>query len=179
MYQNYNYYPQTQPTQYTPQYARPVQPQAYLKGRLVSSLEEARATSIDFDGSIFYFPDLANRRIYTKQINLDGTATLNMYELKEVPAVNEYSHNKKKDYHLINDSLVYDECYGKSCMNRKAYLEAKHNNKDKAIQLRELEKYMQELTSDMIEMIQDSSPEEKQYLEKKISSLATKVGQMK
>lgn len=64
-------------------------------------------------------------------------------------------------------------------MNRKAYLEAKHNNKDKAIQLRELEKYMQELTSDMIEMIQDSSPEEKQYLEKKISSLATKVGQMK
>ena len=68
---------------------RTVQPQAYLKGRLVSSLEEARATSIDFDGSIFYFPDLANRRIYTKQINLDGTATLNMYELREMPIVNE------------------------------------------------------------------------------------------
>jgi hypothetical protein len=66
-----------------------VQPQTYLKGRLVSSLEEARATSIDFDGSIFYFPDLANRRIYTKQINLDGTATLNMYELKAMPTVNE------------------------------------------------------------------------------------------
>ena len=91
---NYNYYPQTQPgaqaNQYTPQYVpRPVQSQAYLKGRLVSSLEEARATSIDFDGSIFYFPDLANRRIYTKQINLDGTATLNMYELREMPIVNE------------------------------------------------------------------------------------------
>ena len=68
---------------------RNVQPQAGLKGRLVSSLEEARATSIDFDGSIFYFPDLANRRIYTKQINLDGTATLNMYELREMPIVNE------------------------------------------------------------------------------------------
>lgn len=91
---NYNYYPQTQPgaqaSQYTPQYVqRPVQPQPYLKGRLVSSLEEARATSIDFDGSIFYFPDLANRKIYTKQINLDGTATLNMYELRELPIVNE------------------------------------------------------------------------------------------
>ena len=60
----------------------------YLKGRLVSSLEEARAAGIDFDGSIFYFPDLANRRIYTKQINLDGTATLNMYEIKEIPMVN-------------------------------------------------------------------------------------------
>ena len=96
MYQNYNYYPQTQqqptaqaiPT-YIPNYLRPAQPQGTLKGRLVSSLEEARATSIDFDGSIFYFPDLANRRIYTKQINLDGTATLNMYELREMPIVNE------------------------------------------------------------------------------------------
>ena len=45
--------------------------------------------------------------------------------------------------------------------------------------VRELEKYMQELTSDMVEMIQDSSPEEKQYLEKKISALASKIGQMK
>lgn len=57
----------------------------FLKGRLVSSIEEARAQTIDFDGSVFYFPDLANHRIYTKQINLDGTSTLNMYELKEIP----------------------------------------------------------------------------------------------
>jgi hypothetical protein len=57
-----------------------------LKGHPVASLEEARATSIDFDGSVFYFPDLANRRIYTKQINMDGSASLNMYELKEIPA---------------------------------------------------------------------------------------------
>lgn len=40
--------------------------------------------TIDFDGSIFYFPDLANNRIYTKQINLDGSACLNMYELKPI-----------------------------------------------------------------------------------------------
>ena len=99
MYQNYNYYPQqTQQTQQIPQqqpyyqipsYLRQAPTQMGLKGRLVTSLEEARATSIDFDGSIFYFPDLANRRIYTKQINLDGTATLNMYELREMPVVNE------------------------------------------------------------------------------------------
>lgn len=56
-----------------------------LKGRPVSSLEEARATTIDFDGSVFFFPDLANKRIYTKQINLDGTASMYMYEYKEVP----------------------------------------------------------------------------------------------
>ena len=53
--------------------------------RPVSSIEEVRASAIDFDGSVFYFPDLANKKIYTKQINLDGTASLNMYELKEIP----------------------------------------------------------------------------------------------
>ena len=81
MYQNnYSYYPQTPQSQNVrfPAYAG-------LKGRPVSSIEEARAQSIDFDGSVFYFPDIANKRIYTKQINLDGTASLNMYELKEMP----------------------------------------------------------------------------------------------
>lgn len=81
-----NYYPQqTSPQQSS---IRSIPQQLGLKGRPVSSLEEARATSIDFDGSIFFFPDLANRRIYTKQINMDGTASLNMYELKEIPTVN-------------------------------------------------------------------------------------------
>lgn len=90
MYSTYNYYPQ-QPTQQptyqatsaTNYYRQPMQ--SGLRGRPVSSLEEARASTIDFDGSIFYFPDLANKRIYTKQINMDGTSTLNMYELRDVP----------------------------------------------------------------------------------------------
>lgn len=77
-----NYYSQTTQTPYM----RPQQPQQLgLKGRPVSSIEEVRASGIDFDGSIFYFPDLANKRIYTKQIGMDGTAILNMYELKEMP----------------------------------------------------------------------------------------------
>lgn len=57
----------------------------FLKGRLVSSIDEARAASVDFDGSIFFFPDLANKRIYTKQINMDGTSLMQCYELTELP----------------------------------------------------------------------------------------------
>lgn len=52
--------------------------------RLVSSIEEVRACPIDFDGSVFYFSDIANKKIYTKFINVDGTATINLYELKEM-----------------------------------------------------------------------------------------------
>ena len=67
------------------QMVRPAYPSSGLYSnriRPVSSLEEARASVIDFDGSVFYFPDAANKRIYTKQINLDGTASINVYELK-------------------------------------------------------------------------------------------------
>ena len=61
--------------------------------RPVSSIEEVKASPIDFDGSIFYFPDIANKRIYTKQINLDGTALLNMYVLQSVPIHQPSSEN--------------------------------------------------------------------------------------
>lgn len=79
MYQNnYGYYNQQPRT--TSMYTA-----AGLKGRPVASFEEVRASAIDFDGSIFYFPDLTNRRIYTKQINPDGTVSMNLYELREMP----------------------------------------------------------------------------------------------
>ena len=83
------YTPQQNPnTQYDMNYAQRftsnVQPApVYLKGRPVVSLEEARAAQIDLDGSIHIFTDIGNKKIYTKQINLDGTATLNIYTLQE------------------------------------------------------------------------------------------------
>lgn len=79
MFPNNNYY-YTQPTQQTYNLG--------LKGRPVASFEEARAITIDFDGSTFFFPDLANKKIYTKQINMDGTSTLLVYELRERPLEN-------------------------------------------------------------------------------------------
>lgn len=72
-----------------PQYQRPMMAQEpptmampnYIKGRPVLSIDEARASQIDLDGSLHVFPDMGNKRIYTKQINLDGTATFNVFEL--------------------------------------------------------------------------------------------------
>ena len=91
---NYNY-PQTQcqTTQYpgyggykpAPQYLQWTQTgSANLQVRPVSSIDEVKACPIDFDGSVFYFTDMANKKIYTKQINIDGTATINIYELKNL-----------------------------------------------------------------------------------------------
>lgn len=56
-----------------------------IKGRPVASLEEVRAAQIDFDGTVSVFPDLAHKRIYTKQIGMDGNPSLNVYELVPQP----------------------------------------------------------------------------------------------
>jgi hypothetical protein len=69
-----------------------------LKGHPVSSLEEAKVATIDFDGSIFFFPDVANKKIYTKQINMDGTATLNMYEQKAIPMAETSAYVTREEF---------------------------------------------------------------------------------
>jgi hypothetical protein len=79
----YNYY-QQQPASSLPRTGNYYSP-SLLKGHPVSSLEEVRAASIDFDGTVFYFPDLGNKRIYTKTILMDGTSNVSMYELKPIP----------------------------------------------------------------------------------------------
>lgn len=66
---------------------------------------------------------------------------------------------------------------GRSPRSRRMYMEAKETKQDKNIQMRELEKYMQELAQDIVEMVEGASPEEKQYLSKKITALATKITQ--
>ena len=71
-----------------------------------------------------------------------------------------------------------DSWEGRSPRNRRSYMEAKHGRHGKEVQMKELESYMQELTADIAEMIQDSSPEEKQLMQKKIAALAEKVGKI-
>lgn len=75
--------------------------------------------------------------------------------------------------------MMRDYREGRSPEVRRMYMESREKNHDKTAQLRELEHYMQELSSDVVEMIQEAGTEEKQYLEKKLLALASKIGQMK
>ena len=53
----------------------------FLKCRPVASKEQAKAAQIDLDGSLWVFTDIGNEKIYTKQINNDGTAKFKTYSL--------------------------------------------------------------------------------------------------
>lgn len=58
------------------------------------------------------------------------------------------------------------------------YMESKQLHKDKTEKVKELEKYMQELSEDIVEMIDGASLEERQVLEKKMTSLTNKIAQL-
>lgn len=104
----------------------------------------------------------------------------------------KYPKTKRTVHHPIEDDieewdyyereyepiLTRDSREGKSPQRRKMYMESKALHKDKTTQLKELDKYIQDLSSDIVEMIEAASDDERAYLEKKISALATKIGQM-
>ena len=55
-----------------------------------------------------------------------------------------------------------------------SYLEAKHNHSDTAILMKELEKYMGDIYQDLSEIAKNATPEEKQYLIKKMNIIISK-----
>ena len=70
---------------------------------------------------------------------------------------------------------MMDPRMGRSHKLRKTYMEGKESHHDKTKQMQELEQYMQELSSDVTEMIQDASPEEKALLTQKLNTLVSKI----
>lgn len=113
-----------------------------------------------------YYPENDNRHVYW----YDGNGN-------EGKSNGTHSSNGSTSYYTERELPLEfrDSREGRSPASRKMYMESKELHHDKAKKMKELEKYMQELTLDIAEMIEDSSPEEKQLLHKKISALANKI----
>ena len=87
------------------------------------------------------------------------------------------SHSGSMGY---SDGMMRDNREGRSGQSRRSYLETKEMHKgntqqDKDMKLKELDKYMNELSSDISEMIHDSSNEEKTMLKQKLNGLIQKI----
>lgn len=68
-----------------------------------------------------------------------------------------------------------DAYTGRSGNKRRSYMESKQMNTDKNTHMKELDAYAQELMNDVVEMIHEASPEEKQLLKKKMIELSSKI----
>ena len=75
----------------------------------------------------------------------------------------------------ISEMMAHDPREGRAKNSRKMYMESKEIHKDAATQMKDLEKYLQDLSDDIAEMIQDATPQEKQVLQQKIATLSTKI----
>ena len=85
------------------------------------------------------------------------------------------THHEKMEHDW---ETTHDTREGRSPRSRKMYMESKEQHHDKAAQMKELENYMQELTTDIVEMVEGSTQEEKQYLSKRVAALANKLAQL-
>lgn len=63
--------------------------QQFIKCRPVSSIEEAKASMIDLDGTLSVFLNISNEEIYTKQITLNGTPNFEIYRKAPILAQND------------------------------------------------------------------------------------------
>ena len=99
---------------------------------------------------------------------------------KEIEGWGDNSSNTK--LHNIGEEREHqmelrDKHEGRSPKLRKMYMESKSMHHDKSAQMQGLEQYMKELSQDITEMISGSSPEEKQLLKTKLTTLVSKIDQ--
>ena len=78
-------------------------------------------------------------------------------------------------YTEMSGMMSRDPREGRSPMRRRMYMEGKEMHNDPKSQLHELEAYLQELSTDITEMIKDASPEERATLRQKMTTLANKI----
>lgn len=127
----------------------------------------------------YMYADDGRRRRADGTFYAEGGQSYNMTNGGQNYNPNNSSNYAEQSQASGGNQMYRDEREGRSYNSRRMYMEAKEMKQDKATQLRELEKYMQELSQDITEMIADASSEEKQYLEKKMTALASKIGAMK
>ena len=96
-----------------------------------------------------------------------------MYDGEEMRTKKMYSPMRYTSSTYPSEIRDYRE--GRSPMMRRTYMESKEMHHDKNVQMQELEDYMKELTEDIMEMINDATPEEKSILSQKLNILAGKI----
>lgn len=102
-----------------PRYTQPIEPQPIiskpmgLNGKIVDSIDTVKGMDINLDGSVSYFPLADGTKIITKQLNMDGSSKMVVYEqvkenIKEVKYITSDELNKaikKIDLSDIKDEI--------------------------------------------------------------------------
>ena len=86
-----------------PRYSQPIEPQPImpklmgLNGKVVDSIDTVKGMDINLDGSVSYFPLADGTKIITKQLNMDGSSKMVVYE--------QVKENIKEVKYITSDEL--------------------------------------------------------------------------
>lgn len=105
----------------------------------------------------------------------DGNSNGGSYNQSSDSMSGRRMYTEPREYEYMPEMMMHDPREGRAKQSRRMYMESKEMHKDTATQMRELEKYIQDLGEDITEMIQNASPQEKQVLQQKIATLSTKI----
>ena len=114
----------------------------------------------------YYYTDHYYPHSYYRDVDRD-LGRMYYPNSNSMPNNQENSTNNGQNNYYTEQSypmMFRDNREGRSPMARKMYMESKDMHHDNSKTMKELESYMQELTSDMMEMIGKASPEEKALL---------------
>lgn len=89
-----------------------------------------------------------------------------------------YYTDRERPYWMEGTSYYTEQNGGtgmRSTNSRMNYMDSRKMHQDKTTQIKELEKYLQELSTDVTELIHEATPEEKAILQQKVATLASKI----
>lgn len=123
MYNNYNPY-------YNNRYVPEQIPnnRLYLNGKIVDSIDAVKATDVQFDGSISYFPLANGSAIITKQLQSDGTSKIVIYKPEKMS--NDVKYITIEDLNKKIDSIKFDDIKEDILSLKKEFKELKNKLKE-------------------------------------------------
>lgn len=150
----------------------------------MKSVDESRKVENYYYTERYYDPyrdmDKDYGRMYYSPSFQAGTGASSSFNGNHSRAASNSSQSmgqSSSSYYTERDYPIHlrDEREGRSPIKRKMYMESKTKGMDTSKSIKELEGYMQDLTSDMLELLEKASPEEKTMVQKKINTLAAKI----
>lgn len=123
MYNNYNPY-------YNNRYVPEQMPnnRLYLNGKIVDSIDAVKATDVQFDGSISYFPLANGSAIITKQLQSDGTSKIVIYKPEKIS--DDVKYVTIEDLNKKIDSIKFDGIKEDVLSLKKEFKELKNKLKE-------------------------------------------------
>ena len=139
------------------------------------SAEEKQNMNINY-----YMEGDAGRNYYGGRMYYDGQSSNSSQSNSNSTSGNDSGMSGRKTYVPYMEYAPYmmrDDKWrqDRSSTSRRMYMESKHEHKDNQQSMRELERYIYDLGEDLVDMVKESTPEEKQVLINKIQQLTSKI----